>query len=106
MSYKELTTKRIVFDEIGKTITGVLLGKKESGIWNENPDGTKTNVPLYSMLLDEGMPVSFFGTSVLCDILASIQSGEQIKIIYVGDVKTANKRNVKNFQIFIDDGTN
>ena len=91
MGWKEITTEKISFEDVGMEITGRLMAKGKATM-------TSGEVGTYVLQTAEG-DKSFLGTTQLDRALAGVQLGELVRIVYQGQVKTTQGRRMKTFQV-------
>jgi len=91
MGWKEITTEKISFEDVGMEVTGRLMAKGEAQM-------TSGTVGTYVLQTAEG-DKSFLGTTQLDRALAGVQLGELVRIVYQGQVKTTQGRRMKTFQV-------
>ena len=93
--YKEAVNPGIVkFEKTGDEIEGVFLSSEESRLY---PDSFSIRV------MDGDVAKSCFVNNIVVDLMKNnnIQSGDKIKIVYQGKVKTKDgRKEYKNFKLF------
>ena len=92
MSWDEITTEKLSFEEPHQEVIGRLMAKGKAKMASGNDVGT------YIIATDQG-DRSFLGTTILDQALAGVQIGELIRIVYEGQIKTTQGRRMKSFRV-------
>lgn len=76
---------------VGDSIEGVLVDVQKSNKYDSN---------IYHLETPDGKQVAIFGTTVLCDKMNYVKTGEQFKIVFKGAQKNAKGQDTKIFEVF------
>ena len=91
IEWKEVESGNLfVFQQVGDTIEGVLVAKRQS---------SKYETGAYDIQTKEGLR-TIFGTAILDTRLQKVEVNAPVKIEYVGELKTGTGRLAKNFKVF------
>ena len=95
--YKSVSSGFFRFEEIGDSIEGKLVAIDYTEV-------QKMAVPKYIVDTGEGL-MGFLATVQLAETLARVPIGSMVYVVYTGNATSGNKRNVKQFEVLVADGT-
>jgi hypothetical protein len=98
MAYKKVEMTPAHDFEVQKSVEGVYVGKK-TGI-GENKS------TIYNLRQADGTTIGVGGSTVLDTKMGNVAEGQQVKIMYLGKVKSNTRKgsSYKDFAVFVDDG--
>lgn len=94
VEYEEVNDNIVKFEKKGDSAEGIYLSKEEGHMYGNE---------VYKLKADDGRNLTIFSTSVLSSLMASVQIGDRIKIVFQG-TKDNNKKGqnaIKLFKVFV-----